>query len=261
MDMQGTDLAKSLRDWDAQTGSKLRGALLLPLTAVWAILASLAIAILATLFPRWFRRRGWCLVRLWGRVPLFWYGVRLEVSGAERLRAPGAKLVIFNHVSVLDLFVLAAVSPTNAVVIYKQEFRRVPGIGHALRGLGCIPVDRSNSERARESLAAAADLVRATGAAVMMAPEGTRSRKGGLQEFKLGAFHLAQQTGAPLVPLIMRGIEQVSPMRSLLVRSGRVAVDFLAPIDPSHWTPEEVRARANEVRGVFLEYLEPTRTD
>ena len=239
----------------------LRGAVCLPLTAVWAVLASLVIAITAGLFPRWFRKRGWFLVRLWGRAPLFWHGISVEVHGAECLKEPGAKLLLFNHVSILDLFVLSSVSPANAVVIYKAEFRRVPGIGHALRGLGCIPVDRSNKERALESMAAAAERVRETGATVMMAPEGTRSRKGGLQVFKLGAFHLAQQTGAPIVPLIMRGIDQVSPMGSFWVRSGKVRVDFLEPIDPSGWSPESVRGKSLEVREVFLEYLEPTKAD
>ena len=106
-------------------------------------------------------------------------------------------------------------------------------------------------------MAEAARRIRETESTLMMAPEGTRSRKGGLQEFKLGAFHLAIETGAPVIPLVMRGIEQVSPMGSLLVRPGRVRVDYLAPISPANWTPETVRDHARDVRAEFLRYLKP----
>lgn len=243
--------------FEAHAGSRLRGALLAPLTLLWALFAALAVALVAVIAPRWFARSGWSLVRLWGRVPLLWHGIKVEQHGREHLERPGAKIVLFNHVSVLDLFVLSSIAPPHAVVIYKQEFRKVPGIGRALRALDCIPVDRTDPERARASMHAAAERVRASGATVMMAPEGTRSRQGGLQPFKLGAFHLAIDTGAPLIPLVMRGIDQVSPMGSILVRSGRVRVDFLAPIEPTGWQPETVREHAKAVRDVFLEYVAP----
>ena len=260
MGMQEECEGENRRKWDARKGSGLRGLVLLPLTFLWAILLAIFIAVVATVFQSWFRAKGWWLVRMWGRVPLWWHGIRLEVKGAERAHAPGAKLLLFNHVSIADLLVLASVSPPNAVVIYKQEFHKIPGIGHALKAVGCIAVDRRNKERALASMAAAAERVRKTGAAVMIAPEGTRSRRGGLQEFKLGAFHLAIQTGAPLVPLIMRGIEQLAPMGSLLISSGRIAVDFLEPIPVDGLERKDVRALADRTRAVFLEYLEPVRS-
>ncbi|MHC4838755.1 MAG: lysophospholipid acyltransferase family protein, partial [Planctomycetota bacterium] len=88
-----------------------------------------------------------------------------------------------------------------------------------------------------------------------IAPEGTRSRKGGLQRFKMGAFHLALQTGAPIVPSIMRGVAELNPMGSLIVRSGTVRIDFLEPIRPDGWTRQELHRHAEEVRAVFLRYL------
>ncbi|MFT5150258.1 MAG: putative phosphoserine phosphatase/1-acylglycerol-3-phosphate O-acyltransferase, partial [Planctomycetota bacterium] len=89
------------------------------------------------------------------------------------------------------------------------------------------------------------------------APEGTRSRRGGLQRFKLGAFHLATTTGVPIVPMIMRGVDRVLPMGSFIVRSGRIRVDYLPPIDPTGWELEEVREHADEIREQFLQYLPP----
>ncbi|MDF1800600.1 MAG: lysophospholipid acyltransferase family protein [Planctomycetota bacterium] len=245
------------RAWQAHPGSALRGALVLPLTAVWALFGSGFVAVVAVVFPRWFRRKGWWMVNLWGRLPLWWHGVKMQVTGRERQDGPGPRLVLFNHVSILDLFLLAANSPPNTVVIYKQEFHKIPGIGHALMALRCVPLDRSNQAAALESMSAAAERIRAEGSTVYIAPEGTRSRKGGLQRFKLGAFHMALETGAPMVPLVMRGIPEVMPMGSFLIRSGTVAIDYLEPIDPAGWTAERIREHAAEVREVFLDYLAP----
>jgi len=170
-------------------------------------------------------------------------------------------LVLFNHVSLLDLFVLAALCPPGALVLYKKEFRKVPGLGHALRNLGMIPVDRENLEAAVASVAEAGRRIKEEGATCLIAPEGTRSRKGGLQRFKMGAFHLASEYGIPIVPMIMRGIDRVLPMGSLIVRSGVVRVDFLHPIDTSSWERENLREHSRDMRDLFLEYLPAEEND
>ena len=238
-------------------GGVWRSALLFLPIVLWTLGTAGAVAFVAVLLPS-FRRGGFLpWARLWGRVPLALCGVRLEVHGAERLEAPGGRIVLFNHVSLLDIYVLAATLPRDPVVLYKKEFSRVPGLGRALRSLGMVPVDRSDHEAAMQSLAEAGRRIRDEGANCLMAPEGTRSRRGGLQDFKLGAFHLAAENGIPLVPMLLRGVERVMPMGSWLVRSGTVRVDFLEAIETSGWSTDDVRARAREVRARFLEHLEP----
>ena len=241
----------------AAPGSRVRGLLgLLPATLAFVGIAAL-IAGLGLVSAR-FRHGGFVgLVRLWGRFPLWLFGVRLETHGRERVEAPGPRLILFNHVSLLDLFVLAALCPEQPVVLYKKELGRVPGLGWALRSLGMIAVDRQNHEAALASIRAAGERLHRQGASVLMAPEGTRSRSGGLQGFKLGAFHLAAGTGVPIVPMIMRGIEGVLPIGSWLVRPGTVRVDYLAPIQTTDWSRETIREHAEEVRALFLQLLPP----
>lgn len=238
-------------------GSALRAALAFP----FALLAAFGIALGLLLFllvaPAAGRRRHVAWVHAWGRVVMAIFGVRVELGGIEHLRNPGAALLMFNHVSLLDMMVLATFWDHGCTVIYKREFHRVPVIGAVMRRLGLIPIDRGDRERAVESLRAAAASVRERGVKVFLAPEGTRSRRGGLQEFKLGPFHLAAQTGAPIVPCVMRGIETLNPVGSLLIRSGTVRVDFLPPIPTAGWREDEARERADQVRAVFLRLLPP----
>ena len=230
--------------------------MLLPVAGILLAMAAL-VAVLASLSKN-FRRGGFLpWVQAWGRLPLRAMGIRLDVHGLERRDDPGPKLLLFNHVSLLDLFVLASLCPARPIVLYKKEFGRIPGIGWAMSATGMIPVDRSNHEAALRSVTAAGERILAERATVIMAPEGTRSRRGGLQEFKLGAFHLAANTGVPIVPLVMRGIDSVLPMGSHFARSGVVRVDFLEPIDTTGWESERAREHAREVREVFLRYLEP----
>jgi 1-acyl-sn-glycerol-3-phosphate acyltransferase len=248
---------KQLAGYDAQLGSPLRGYLLWPLTFVWAVGFAMLIPVAAFIAPNWFKEHGWWFPKTWGRVPLWWHGVKVDVKGAENLEFEGARLLLFNHVSLLDLLVMSGYCPKDSIVIYKKEFSRYPGVGIAMKSLGMIAVDRKDTKSAVASMKGAADRLREGGKCVIMSPEGTRSRKGGLQRFKKGPFHLAMQTGSPIVPFIMRGVDQVLPMGSILVRPGHITIEVLPAISPEGWRRETLMEHIDEVREVFLDYLDP----
>ena len=241
-------------------GGAVRAVLVVPIILIWAVLGATLIAILALVLRGWARRNLQTLVRVWGRFPLFLAGVRVDLHGEEHLSASGPKIHLFNHVSTLDLFLCAAYVPPAPCVAYKKEFRRIPGIGWALVAMGMIEIDRDDPERAIESLSHAGERLETERLTLMMAPEGTRSRFGGLQEFKKGPFHVAIATGAPVYPTIWRGIEALTPMGSWLIRSGTVRVDCLPPIDTSEWKTETIDEHVNSTRAVFLRYLPPEET-
>ena len=243
----------------APQGGLLRATLTFLPTLLWTISGASLIAIAALMFRGWTRRNLQLLIRIWGRVPLCLAGVRVDLHGREHLEASGPKLFLFNHVSTLDLFLLAAYAPPSPCVAYKREFRRIPGIGWALIALGMIEVDRSDAERAIESLSRAGDRMQAEKLTLMMAPEGTRSRRGGLQQIKKGPFHVAIATRAPIYPIIWRGIEALNPMGSWLIRSGEIRADCLAPMDTSGWETETITEHIRDTRAVFLRYLPPER--
>lgn len=242
---------------DARAGGRLRGLLVLPLAVVFGFVYPLFLIPAALLAPRWFRPRRAAAVANWGRFLLWLWGVKLEVHGRHNHDGEGARILLFNHVSLIDLMVLSAAWGKNDTVVYKKEFGRIPIIGRCMRALEFVAVDRGDRAKAKESIEQAAAFIRERGMAVWIAPEGTRSRQGGLQDFKMGPFHMALATGAPLVPAISRGIEQVAPHGSLLVRPGVVRVDYLDPISTAGWKRAELRDRARDVRQVFLRYLPP----
>jgi putative phosphoserine phosphatase/1-acylglycerol-3-phosphate O-acyltransferase len=256
MAQAGTDQEEREPTFGA-TGGIWRSVLLfVPLTV--ALLAGAALIGLVAGFSTRFREGGYLVwVRRWGRWPLRAMGIRVEVHGLERRDAPGPKLILFNHLSLLDLFVLSSLSPERPLVLYKRELDSVPGLGGALRAMGMIPVDRQDHAAAIASVSEATERILSEQAAVLMAPEGTRSRRGGLQRFKLGAFHLAANAQVPIVPMVIRGIDSVLPMNRHFARSGVIRVDFLPAISTRGWRAEDARRHATEVRDVFLRFVPP----
>lgn len=245
-------------EWEPpKPGSAFRGIVMILPAVLWAFGYVIWLIGALLLAPKWTQRNRERLLRNWGRGLNWLFGIKLELHGLEYRDAPGAKILAVNHVSLVDLFVWSAAWAHPGSVIVKKEFERIPLLGRVMHMLHFIVVDRGNSEAARETMAVAAKRIQDEGLALWIAPEGTRSRLGGLQEFKMGAFHLARQTGAPIVPCIMRGADTVNPMGSLIVRSGTIRIDFLPPIDTSSWQRRELREKSQELRELFLRFLPP----
>jgi 1-acyl-sn-glycerol-3-phosphate acyltransferase len=168
---------------------------------------------------RWFARE---VVRL--------LDVRLDAAGAERV-PPRAVVYMSNHQSHLDIPMLYATLPSPTIrMLAKKELFRIPLWGRGLRAAEFVEVDRANHARAVQSIEHAARLIE-DGVSIWVAPEGTRSRDGRIGKLKKGGFHLAMATGAPIVPVAIRGTIDILPRGGKVMRSGQaVRVRIGAPI-------------------------------
>lgn len=206
------------------------------LAAGWGILSALAVALaIILLAPFGLSRRAFFrLSAAWVRQQLALCGVAWSVEGWEALPQAirdGQQPVVFmpNHASLLDPpFVLTAL-PLHPVFIAKKEIRLIPLVGWAVACAGMIYIDRGSRERAVASLKQAAQQVRA-GKSVVIFPEGTRTRDGGLLSFKKGGFHLAADAGVPIVPVGIQGAFEVLPKGTYLLNPGRIRVAVGTPI-------------------------------
>lgn len=153
-------------------------------------------------------------------------GIRVQVEGLENV--PGQPCILMsNHSSWLDPPVLLPAIPGMASVVLKHSLMRIPLLGTAMRMGKFVPVARGNSrEEAVRSVAAAAEALR-SGLNIMIFPEGTRSPDGRLLPFKKGAFFLAADTGAPIVPVVITGTARMMARDSWKIVPGEAAVRFL----------------------------------
>ena len=173
---------------------------------------------------------------------------------SDELRADRGYVYMFNHQSHLDIPVLYATLPSPTIrFVAKTELFKIPVWGAALRQAEFIEVDRKDRTQAVKALARAADLVR-DGVSIAIAPEGSRSPDGRIQPLKRGGFHLALGTGAPIVPVAIRGTIDALPRGSRSMRAGvPVRVVIGAPIDVAGRTIPDL---SNEVDAFFRRYVE-----
>jgi len=184
--------------------------------------------------------------RWFGRRVIELLDVKLVASGAENVPAR-AVVYMSNHQSHLDIPMLYATLPSPTIrMLAKAELFRIPLWGRGLRGAEFIEVDRSNHARAVKSIEQAARLVR-EGVSIYLAPEGTRSVDGRIGKLKKGGFHLAIGTGAPIVPVAIRGTIDILPRGGRVMRSGRsVTVQIGRPIDVADRDLESLMTQVSE---------------
>lgn len=190
-----------------------------------------------------------CLIQ-WARLSLAAAGLRIHVSGLERLDAHQSYVFMPNHASFLDILLLLAYLPHNFRFIIKKEFFAVPLLGWALYKCGDIPIDRKNPWNALRSLRRSADLVK-NGISIVVFPEGTRSPNGKIHEFKSALFILPIRSRTPVVPVLIEGSFGALKRGSILLHPGLLKITFYDPIAPNSFEVRERKAYAEKVRRVL----------
>jgi len=171
-------------------------------------------------------------------------GISVRVTGRENVPQGESCIFMCNHVSNLDPPVMMPVLPGRSSVMLKKELMNIPILGTAMRMAKFVPVERgARREAARASVDAAAGALNA-GLHLLVFPEGTRSLDGRLSTFKKGPFYLAQQTGAPIIPVAIWGTERMMRKGSAAITSGVAHVEMLTPIDPRAYATRDELMKA-----------------
>jgi 1-acyl-sn-glycerol-3-phosphate acyltransferase len=95
-----------------------------------------------------------------------------------------------------------------------------------------IAIDRTNPERARQSMDLARNVLE-RGYSFGVFAEGTRGLPGELLPFKKGAFYLAVQTDAPIVPVAIKNTDWMMGKKTGVAYPGTIELVLLKPIDQS----------------------------
>ncbi len=126
---------------------------------------------------------------------------RVELRGAERIPATGGVILVANHESLFDPWLLALATPRPVRYMAKSELWRYPLIGRTLDAFGAFAVERGTGDST--AISKAAELLR-RGDVLGMFPQGT-SKQLARRVYRRGAARLALATGAPIVPVRLVG--------------------------------------------------------
>lgn len=199
---------------------------------------------------------GW--LRVVGAPILRWQVERNfgSVTGLENIPAEGGFVLVPNHTSYLDHFVLdfllEAVRDTPTWFLTKRESFTKPLLKAWTLAWHGIPVDR---DRPSSATIREVQAVLDRGDALCVYPEGTRNpNPDELLEFKTGAFHFAANANVQIIPVALVGTSDVLPRGQRRFHRGRIDVAFGEPITLDIAVPKAVRIRqAVESSRVWIE--------
>ena len=154
-------------------------------------------------------------------------GSPVEWVGREKLVPYRPAIYVSNHTSSIDIFLGIWVAPVGTVGVAKKEIVFVPFFGQLYWLSGHLRLDRKNRERAVESLRELAKKILDYNLSIYIWPEGTRSSDGRLMRFKKGAFHMALQTGLPVIPVVVQGAHRSWEPKKLRIVPAPVKVTIL----------------------------------
>jgi long-chain acyl-CoA synthetase len=193
--------------------------------------------------------------------PLARLFIKLKVEGKENLSTLSVPAILMpNHISYLDSLVLLMALPFKiqkriafaAAQDFLYQMRRVV-VWLAELYFNTFPFPRREHENIKAGLAHMGTLID-RGWSIVVYPEGLVSEGGELQQLKRGAGLVAVEMGVPVVPVIIRGTQDVMPYGEFFPRKrGEVAIKFGKPIlfkrSDSHIQATEVLQKAMRALG------------
>jgi len=247
LEAAGVRARRGLRHWtEVLWGVRAAAAFGLLAPVAWSLLALTRDETRARRIARGGAR---LLLRLCGALP--------RVEGAERLGAEPQAIVVTNHASYLDGFVLTAALPPRTVFVAKSELAGQRIAGTVLRRLGSVFVERVDVVRGVEDRHALERRARG-GVAPLIFAEGTFRREPGLLSFRMGAFVAAAAAGLPVVPVVLRGTRAMMPDGIWFPRPAPLEVLVCEPIRPdgSDWHAA-IRLRDRARQAIYERLGEP----
>ena len=203
------------------------------------------------------RRREW--VYPWalfgGRNWLRLSGMKVCVTGLEHLDPQQTYVFVSNHRSYLDTATLFCYIGRRIGIIAKKELLKVPILGYGMGYVNVMAIDRSNRERAIQTVRAATDRIR-SGVSFGVFAEGTRARPGQLLPFKKGAFYMAIEAGVPVVPVAIKNTDELMGKGTGEAKPGLIEMVIMPPVETAGITDDkDVAGLIARVRNAIAEKL------
>lgn len=219
---------------------------------LWAAIATVVLGIpvmVAGLLSRT-GNLAFSISKLWAYTMLAVSLVRTQIKNKEKIQKGTSYIIISNHQSLYDIISLVTTLGIQYRWFIKKEVLKIPIFGYALYASRNIFIDRSNTERAIESINRGIKRL-PKGASVMVFAEGTRSPDGKIHEFKKGGFMVAVAHKMPILPVTVNGSRRVMPKGSLVFKPGKIQVVVGDPIDTSGYTADTVDELINKTRQII----------
>jgi len=213
-------------------------------TAIFGPLALILLIFMKPQFPSRF------CGTLWARINAWFTPIWVTVSGRENMDRRKSYVIVSNHQSQYDIFVLYGWLGVDFKWVMKQELRKVPVIGIACDKLGHIFIDRADRKAAVATIKQAKTKIRG-GTSVLFFPEGTRSRTLRMLPFKKGAFKMALDLGLPILPISIIGTRDILPPDTIDIFPGTAEMIIHEPVAIQGYNDDNMKKLMEKVRNII----------
>jgi len=188
-------------------------------------------------------------------LPAMWIlRLKLKTDVGSLRNKPGTCVVIANHQSNYDLFVLGKVVPHRTVCIGKKSLKWVPLFGQLFWLAGNVLIDRGNAHKARRAMLTTTHTLQHKDTSIWVFAEGTRNLGKTLLPFKKGAFQMAIAAGVPIVQVCVS--TYVKHMKLNRWDSGDILIRSLPPIPTTGLTLDDMPRLMETCRQQMRECIE-----
>jgi len=185
----------------------------------------------------------------WCRFMIFVFGCKIHING--ELPENESFVIMANHQSFLDVFAIPIALKGKFSAVAASKNFKIPVYKTFLKKLKVVGIDRANLENAIKGITEAEKVLQ-SGYHIVILPEGTRTMSGKLNSFKKGGFHLARNTKARIVPIIVQGLYDIKPKNRWYIKPGKINIIVEKPIAIDNKTVEEL---LDETYTVFTNHL------
>ena len=209
---------------------------------------------IALLFPKGYTVVFWVARNIWAPIILGGSGFYTKIRYAKPLLRGTSYVLVANHTSYIDPFVMLRVSKNPFVFVGKKELVKIPIFGYLYKR-AAIMVNRSD-KKSRWEVYGRAEKKLALGYSICIFPEVSYEDDTiFLNPFKRGAFKIAIDHQLPVVPMVFYDCKRKHPWHPNFGYPGELRVQTYSEIYPPK-TMEEVESFQNEVRDIIEKGLQ-----
>jgi 1-acyl-sn-glycerol-3-phosphate acyltransferase len=200
---------------------------------------------------------GYWMPHWWSRLTCAVYLLPVHVEGRENLDKNQSYVFLANHQGYFDIFLVYGYMGHNFKWMMKEYLRKIPFVGYACAKSKHVYVGDSISS-IQHTVAEARETLRG-GMSLVIFPEGTRTFDGNLQEFKRGAFMLANEIGLPIVPMSINGSFDIYNRKDKFVHQGKLSLTIHKPITAEDRKGKPTKVFMKEVHEIINSGIKPSK--
>ncbi|TCT16281.1 1-acyl-sn-glycerol-3-phosphate acyltransferase [Natranaerovirga pectinivora] len=186
----------------------------------------------------------------WARNMVKSTGSKINVIGLDNVPKDENVLFVSNHQGNFDIPLLLGYLPTAVGFVAKVELQKVPVVRTWMALMKCVFIDRKDPRHSLQAIITGINYLK-EGHSMVIFPEGTRSKRDEVGEFKAGSMKMALKSNVKIVPITIDGSYKMLEEHNK-IKKVNVNLIIHPPIDINALEKEEAKNLHEYIRNIII---------